>query len=177
MKKRIYTVTAGHDHKRRGVAVDGYQEEVLMAELRNTIAVKLRARGHTVRTDGEGLANLPLPHALTLIPGAHTAIELHTNAAANPAALGVEVYSLPKHKAKAQALAQSIATVLQTRVRGDGGWVDQSKSQHGSLGWVRAGGLLIEVFFLTNPAERAAYLARVWLVASAIVDTLDADNA
>jgi N-acetylmuramoyl-L-alanine amidase len=167
-----YTVTAGHDPVKRGATADGLHEHELMADLRNIVTLKLEALGHTVRTDGRGLANLPLPHAITLIPGSRAAIELHTNSHDNRSATGVEVLSLPQHKELARTIARRIAHVLELPVRGEGGWVPQSVSPHGSLGFVRMGGMVVEVFFLSNQTDRARYLERKWLVASAIVQAL-----
>jgi len=169
----IYTITAGHGDKDPGaVAPDGTTERDLMTDLRDIVAHKLRLIGHTVRTDGGIRQNLPLPYALTLVPGSAVAIELHTNAATNPAATGVEVISLPAQKAIAQRLARNIARVTAQKLRGDGGWIDQSQSARGRLGYVRAGGLVVEVFFLSNPQDLATYEGRKWMVATAIVEAL-----
>lgn len=171
----IYTVTAGHGGTDPGaVAPDGTTEAALMTELRDIIADKLRKAGHTVRTDGGWRANLPLPYALTLIPGAAASIEMHTNASTNPTATGVEVISLPAQAPIARRIAANIARVLGLRLRGEGGWIDQSQSARGRLGFVRAGGLVVEVFFLSNPADLAAYNARKWLVATAIAEAMQA---
>ena len=59
-----------------------------------------------------------------------------------------------------------------SNVRGDRGWIDQSQSARGKLGYVSAGGLILEVFFISNPQEMAVYQARKWLVAQAIADVL-----
>lgn len=168
----ILTITAGHGGTDPGAVADGYTERDLMTTLRDLVATKLRAAGHDVRTDGATGQNLPLASALQLIPGSALALELHTNAAANPAAQGVEVISLPKHKRRAQRLAAGIAQVLGAPLRGEKGWIDQSQSARGRLAYVNAGGLIAEVFFISNPAERGRYLARYWLVASAIAAAL-----
>lgn len=168
-----FTVTAGHGAGDPGaVAKTGETEAALMTELRDIVADKLRQAGHTVKTDGARWQNLPLVHALTLVPGSDVAIELHTNAVENPAARGVEVISQPAQKEMARTIARRIAHTLEIPVRGAGGWIDQSQSARGRLGYVRAGGLVVEVFFISNPEELAKYQARKWLVASAIVDAL-----
>lgn len=169
-----FTVTAGHGAGDPGaVALDGKTTEAaLMTELRDIVAAKLMAMGHQVKTDGARWQNLPLVHALTLVPGADVAIELHTNAAVSPGARGVEVISLPAQKEMARTIARRIAHTLEIPVRGGGGWIDQSQSARGRLGFVRAGGLVVEVFFISNPSELAAYQAKKWLVASAIVEAL-----
>jgi N-acetylmuramoyl-L-alanine amidase len=170
--KRPYTVTAGHGGSDPGAVYDGMAERDLMTELRDIVASKLRAMGHAVRTDGDPRANLPLPFALTLVAGSEAAIELHTNAATNPAATGVEVISLPAQRLIAQRVARGIAGVLELPLRGAAGWIDQSQSARGRLGYVRAGGLVVEVFFLSNPTDRARYLERKWMVATAIAKAL-----
>ena len=175
------TVTAGHGAGDPGaVEPGGVREADLMADLRNIVALKLRnMRGsnnehHEVRTDGTLLTNLPLAKALLLVPGSDAAIELHTNSFSNPAAAGVESIALPRQKLMAQRISAAIARVLDIPLRGEKGWIDQSKSARGRLAFVNAGGIIVEVFFLSNPGELAKYEARKWMVASAIAEALTA---
>lgn len=168
----ILTVTAGHGGDDPGAVANGVNERDLMTELRDLVAIKLREAGHQVRTDGARWQNLPLVHALTLVPGSACAIELHTNAAASPSATGVEVVSLPKDKARAQAIAAAIAGVLGLRLRGERGWIDQTQTARGRLGFVRAGGMVVEAFFISNPDDLARYRQRKWLVASAVASAM-----
>jgi N-acetylmuramoyl-L-alanine amidase len=169
-----FTITAGHGAGDPGaVAKTGETEAALMQELRNILASKMRAMGHAVKTDGAAWQNLPLVHAMTLVPGSHAALELHMNAASNPAATGVEVVSLPKDRELARTIARAIAHTLELPVRGAGGWIDQSQTHRGRLGFVRVGGLVVEVCFISNPQDLARYLDRKWLVASAIARELD----
>lgn len=167
------TVTAGHGAGDPGaVAKTGETEAALMTELRDKVADLLRADGHQVKTDGAPWQNLPLVHAITLVPGADIAIELHTNAVENPAAKGVEVISMPSQKPEAWRIAQAISRVMEIPLRGEAGWIDQTKSARGRLGFVRAGGMVVEVFFLSNPEELAKYLDRKTLVARVIADAM-----
>jgi len=168
------TITAGHSPSQPGASAHGFQEHELMTTLRDIVVSKLRARGLPVRADGERGVNQPLALALHLIAGSSVAVELHTNAHSNPAARGVEVISLPQHKALAQKLAAAMARVLEEPLRGDKGWIGQEASARGRLGYVSSGGLIAEVFFLSNREALAKYNARHWLVASAIADTLAA---
>jgi N-acetylmuramoyl-L-alanine amidase len=169
----IVTVTAGHGASDPGaVAATGQTEAALMLELRDIVSHKLRLMGHTVRNDGGWRQNLPLPYAMTLVPGSDVAIELHTNAHSNTSARGVEVVSQPARRELARTIARRIAHVLETPVRGAGGWIDQTATARGRLGFVRVGGLVVETFFLSNPEELARYEARKWLVASAIVEAI-----
>lgn len=167
-----FTVTAGHGGSDPGAVAFDVNERDLMTQLRDVLADKLRKAGHQVKTDGGRLQNLPLVHAITLVPGSDMAVELHTNAFSNPAAGGVEVISLPNRKADAQRIAAAISRVLEIPLRGERGWIDQSKSARGRLGFVRAGGLVVEVFFISNPSELARYQSRYWMVATAIADAM-----
>ena len=168
-----YTVTAGHGASDPGARAEtGETENVLMTELRDIVSAKLRAAGHTVANDGGWRKNLPLPYAMTLVPGSAAAIELHTNGSTNPMARGVEVISLPAQKELARTIARRIAHVLGVPVRGAGGWIDQSQSARGRLGFVRVGGLVVETFFITNPDELALYQKHKWRVATAIAEAL-----
>lgn len=168
-----FTVTAGHGGRDPGaVAADGTTEAAIVTELRDIVASKLRAAGHQVKTDGARWQNLPLVHALTLVPGADVAIEIHMNAATSATAHGVEVVSLPAQREIARTIARRIAHVLETNVRGAGGWIDQAQSARGRLGFVRAGGLVVEVGFISNADELHKVRTRLWLVASAIVAAL-----
>jgi N-acetylmuramoyl-L-alanine amidase len=169
-----YIVTAGHGGNDPGAVAHGFKEAELMTELRDLVAIKLRSSGHTAVTDGERWQNLPLAHAMLLIPGSACAVELHTNAFGSPLAGGVECISLPRDRLMAQRIAQAVARVLETKVRGDRGWIDQSQSARGRLGFVRAGGIVVETFFITNLDELNKFQARKWLVASAIMGAMTA---
>jgi N-acetylmuramoyl-L-alanine amidase len=143
-----------------------------MTQLRDKTAEHLRRMGHEVVTDGGIGENLPLKAALKLVQGCDFAVEFHTNAAENPKAKGVEVLSLPKLKSKSQTLALTISTILQTTCRGDKGWKSQEESARGKLGFVQAGGMIVEVFFLSNPEELADYLLSEDLIAQKLAFSL-----
>lgn len=161
----IITLTAGHSDTDPGACRGEHREADLMEDLRNRVAANLRSLGHDVRTDGSGAYNLPLNDAIKLIAGSAIAVELHTNAAENPQATGVEVVALPADKYRAQHIAHAVAACLAQRLRGDKGWIDQSATHRGKLGFVSAGGLIVEVFFLSNPGDLQAYLDNIDLLA------------
>jgi N-acetylmuramoyl-L-alanine amidase len=167
-------LAAGHGANDPGAVRGSLVERDLMTQLRDITAVKLRDQGHTVRTDGERGSNWPLAKALTLIPGSDVAVELHMNAFGNPAARGVEVVARPSEKAWAQRIARGISDVLGSPLRGTGGWIDQSATARGKLAWVRGGGMLVEVCFISNQQDMDAYLERYWLVASALAEAISA---
>lgn len=173
---RLYTITAGHDSTDPGNTWGGRREADLMLELRHLVAAALRQRGHTVREDGDRGINWALSRAMALIPGAHLAVELHTNASNNTSATGVEVVALPKHSATSQRVAAAIGQVLGIPLRRNAGWYphDQASKDRGfQPGFSRTGGLIVEVFFQSNAAELARYLQRRQQVANAIAQALD----
>lgn len=170
----IYAVTAGHGGGHPGNTWGGYSEAVLMTELRDIVVDKLTKAGHTVRVDGARKENQSLMAAVRLIHGTDLAIELHTNALTATSA-GVEVIAQLKHKAQAQNIAKAIARILEIPVRRDGGFfrLEDFIAQMGyTPAFVRHGGLIVEVFFQSNPEELGKYLQRKWLVASGIVGAI-----
>ncbi|WP_273763576.1 N-acetylmuramoyl-L-alanine amidase [Aeromonas hydrophila] len=169
---RVFVVSAGHSDVDPGAVANGVKEADVAEDLRNIVASKLRELGHTVITDGDGDVNQPLSEAVKLINRGELAIEIHCNAAGAATATGVESISLPKLKCLSQRLSKAIAAVTKDKVRGDDGWIDQSKSARGRLAFVNAGGIIIELFFLTNKHALAQYNATKWLVASAIAAEL-----
>lgn len=172
-------LTAGHSNTDPGAVAHGVTEAGLMAELRNVTARKLRELGHTVHTDGEGSINAPLNDALALIRkhGPDVALELHMNAAANAAASGVETIALPKDRGLAQAISARVSAVLGLRLRGDRGWIDQSQSARGRLGFINAGGLILETAFISNAGDLRATQDKLWLVAGAIAQVIHGSKA
>ena len=172
MSKR-FAITAGHSDSDPGAVANGRKEAEIARDMRNMVAAKLRERGHKVMTDGERHQNLPLAAAITLAKQAQVAVEFHCNAATSAQANGIETISLPKDKALAQRISKAISGVTGARLRGDAGWIDQSQSARGKLGFVSAGGLIVELFFISNPAELATWDAKKWLVATAVADELE----
>lgn len=167
-----FAICAGHGGNDPGACYGGHTERDLMVKLRDKVCENLSRMGHTVEADGAKGVNLTLADAITLAKECEVSVEFHTNAAANPAAKGVEVLSLPKHKDLSQKLAKAIATVLQSPLRGEQGWKPQESSARGKLGFVQAGGLIVEVFFLSNPEELANYIISEDLLAQKIAFAL-----
>lgn len=168
-----FTVTAGHNDKDPGNTWGGHSEAKLVDELGHMVAQALRSAGHLVNQDGELGENWPLNDAIRLIQGADLAIELHTNAAGHPSARGVEVVAMPSRKREAMLIADAIAKVLEIPLRKAGGWYDANDHRRDRdwnlpAAFVRHGGLIVEVFFQSNPAELAKYLVRREQVAHAI---------
>lgn len=152
-------LTAGHGNGDPGAVGFGFTEADLMTELRDMVAQQLQAIGVTVVMDGGKRENKALNFALGLFGLAPIRVELHCNASTNPKAGGAEAISLPRDKWMAQLLANATAGVLGIAVRGDQGWIDQTRSARGRLAYVERGGIILETFFISNKKELDSYLA------------------
>ena len=136
---------------------------------RNMVAFYLQRAGVPFELDGAGRQNLPLKEAAARARYHPIGVEFHCNAAAALTATGSECLAGPKDMALAAALSAAIAKGLGIRDRGA---KPENAGQHHRLAFVRAGGIVVELFFLTNPDDLAAYDARCWLAASAVADVL-----
>lgn len=165
-------VTAGHSSSDPGAVNGKIKESELVTNFRNAVAFYLREAGLATKTDGTNSRNDPLSSALKLIKGSSIAVEFHMNTAASKQANGIETIALPRDKKLAQDLSAAVATALGSRLRGDNGWIDQSKSARGSLAYINAGGLIVELGFISNEAELAAFQARYWIAAKAVAKVL-----
>ena len=177
MTTKIICVTAGRSNSDSGAVgkdKDGklVKEADIAVTLRNAIAFYVREAGIEVRTDGVGNVNQPLSDAIKLIKGSAIAVEIHLNASTNPTAIGIETISLPKDKKVSQDISKAIQKVTGSRLRGDHGWIDQSMSARGRLGYVSNGGLIVEVGFLSNTSELHHIQSKAWLVAREIAQVL-----
>lgn len=166
------TITAGHSNTDPGTVNGKVREADLVVNFRNAVTYYLREAGVQVKNDGTGSRNDPLSSAIKLIKESSVAVEFHMNAATSKQANGVETIALPKDKKLAQDLSAAVATALGSRLRGDNGWIDQSKSARGSLGYINAGGLIVELGFISNEDELARFNARYWIAAKAVAKVL-----
>ena len=162
------TVTAGHSNKDPGAVNGKFKEAELVSQFRNAVAYYLREAGIQYKTDGVGTLNHDLNAAIKLIKGSSVAVEFHMNAAASKQANGIETIALPKDKKLAQELSKAVADVFGSRLRGDNGWIDQSQSARGKLGFISNGGLIVELGFISNEAELAQFNAKYWTAAKAV---------
>ena len=119
-----------------------------------------------------GTLNQDLNAAIKLIKGSSVAVEFHMNAATSKQANGIETIALPKDKKLAQDLSKAVAGVFGSRLRGDDGWIDQSQSARGKLGFISNGGLIVELGFISNETELAQFNARYWTAAKAVAMVL-----
>ena len=176
MAKRVF-ISAGHGGSDPGaVSLNGkYREADLALRLRNLVFAGLRTRGVEVISDGEAGENKPLRDAVEIAKKNSTGIsvELHFNAA-GPSASGVEALAYPNHRVLCQRLCGVIANRLGSPLRGDLGWKPQDSGQHHRLAFCEAGGIILEVCFISNKAELRTYLQSEKDIADALAGVLAA---
>ena len=165
---QFVTVTAGHSNKDLGAVNGKFKEAELVSQFRNAVAYYLREAGIQYKTDGVGILNQDLNAAIKLIKGSSVAVEFHMNAATSKQANGIETIALPKDKKLAQDLSKAVADAFGSRLRGDNGWIDQSQSARGKLGFISNGGLIVELGFISNEEELFQFNARYWSAAKAV---------
>ena len=169
----IVTITAGHGNGDPG-AVNGWVTEAEIAtDMRNIIKFYLERDGITVRTDGTGNTNKSLSEAIKLIKGSKLAVEIHCNSFHLPTARGVEALAQRKDRVICQKLCKAVSDVMGIPIRGgEGGFKSEGSGQHSRLGYVRNGGIILELFFLSNPSELKIYQAKKWLIAREIAGVI-----
>lgn len=169
---QFVAITAGHSNSDPGAVNGQFKEAELVTNFRNAVSYYLRQAGIEHKMDDIGSTNLNLNAALKLIKGSSIAVEFHMNAASSSQANGIETISLPKDKKLAQDLSKAVATAFGSRLRGDDGWIDQSKSARGRLAFVSNGGLIVELGFISNPTELKTFNDKYWVAAKAVADVL-----
>lgn len=172
MQKTIF-VSAGHGGGDSGaVSLDGWKEADLAQRLRNRIASDLRSRGCHVVTDGAEGENKALREAVALAGRNNgPSVEIHFNAGPL-SAHGVEALAHPECKVLSQELCEAVARILKNPLRGERGWKPADAGQHHRLAFCDAGGIVLEVCFLSNADEVRAYLAHETEIAAALADVL-----
>ena len=170
---KFITITAGHSSTDPGAVNGQWQENHIVTDLRNMISLYLDRAAIPHLEDAAGTnTNLPLVDAIKLAKGALVAIDIHCNAGPSTAR-GVEALSKPNMKAYAQRICRAISSVMGSPLRGDQGWKPEGSGQHSRLGYVSSGGgIVLEVFFISNNAELAKWQEVKWLVAKAIANEL-----
>ncbi|MEG2634920.1 MAG: N-acetylmuramoyl-L-alanine amidase [Acinetobacter sp.] len=167
----IVTITAGHSNTDSGAVNGSDRESDIAQDMRNIVAYYLRAKGISIRTDGEGKGNAPLSQAVKLIAGSKIAVEFHCNAGPKTAK-GVEALAQPKDKLVSQKLCAAVSSVIGNPLRGDKGWKPENSGQHSRLAYVSNGGIILELFFISNDAELDIWKQKKWLVGKAVAEVL-----
>ena len=165
-------LSAGHSDSDPGAVANGRRESAIAVEFREMVKHYLTTWGFEVVTDGAGKQNLPLRYAAAEAKRHEQAIEFHCNASANPTAMGVETLSGPEDMTLGANICGAIANALKIKNRGA---KPENSGQHHRLAFVQSGGIIVELFFLTNPNDLAAYDARKWLAAKAVAEAIRDD--
>lgn len=145
------------------------KESDVALDFRKMVALYLERAGITFGTDGQDGVNLPLSMAAKMGRDYNIAVEFHCNASDNATATGAEVLSAKDNKDLAGDISSAIANALGIKDRGA---KPENAGQHHRLAFVQAGGLIVELFFLSNPADRAAYAAKKWVAARDVANVL-----
>lgn len=167
MPKSVF-LSAGHSDTDPGAVANRRREADVGVEFRNIVAFYLQRQRIPHALDGKATENLPLAQAVKRARSHPIAVEFHCNAAAGKAT-GAECLAGPKNMALAARIAAALAESLGIRNRGA---KPENAGQHHRLAFVQAGGIIVELFFLTNPTDLAAYDARKWLAARAVATVL-----
>jgi N-acetylmuramoyl-L-alanine amidase len=175
----IYLLAGHHIEggKGTGARTNVYDEAVLAAELRNAIALALRARDVPVWKDRDEVSqSVQILELSQKVNRQDVVLDIHFNAATSPNAGGVEVFvpDNPKPIALdfAHALVKKTAQVMGSRFRRSKhhelplGVKYHTETQHGDKGLFLMRTLqdkcdvvcLLEVAFLTNPDEMKRYM-------------------
>lgn len=162
-------LSAGHGGTDPGAVAHGRREADIAVEFRNIVAFYLQREGIPHELDGHGTENLPLRLAVERAKRHPIGVEFHCNAAAAASATGVETLSAPKDMQLGARICEAISGALGLRNRGA---KPENAGQHHRLAFVQAGGVIVELFFITNPADLAAYDARKWLAARDVAAVL-----
>jgi len=162
-------ITAGHSNAAPGVTAGVITEAHVVTDFRNMVAFYLRSMNVNFATDGAGHENWPLNDAMKLARFSSVAVEFHCNGATSASATGVETLSQDKDKVVGALLCEAVADVLGIRNRGA---KDEGSGQHSRLGFVQAGGIILELFFLSNPDDLRRYLDKKWVLARRIAQVL-----
>ena len=125
-----------------------------------------------VITDGSGSTNQPLNQVVKMIKGTNLAVEFHLNAAANKSAKGIEALSQVRDRKISQEMCKAIHQVTGFPLRGDNGWKPENAGQHSKLAFVSGGGIILELFFISNDTELKYFLANYWLIAKAVAQVI-----
>lgn len=166
-------ISAGHSNTDPGAVNGAYTEATIVRDMRNMVGHYLKQAKVSYMQDGEGNTNLSLTTAGGLAAKADLAVEFHCNAFSNPSAQGVEALAGTKDKAISRKLCSAVSKHMNNTIRGgDGGWKDQGSGQHSRLYFVQKGGIILELFFISNPKELARWEQVKWLVAKEVAGVL-----
>lgn len=161
-------LSAGHSTIDSGAVAFGRKEADIAEELRDIVAFYLKHGKVPYTADGVGEQNMTLAETVKHIGNNRPALEFHCNAGP-PTATGVETLSATKDMQLGGKICKAISDVLGIKNRGA---KPENSGQHHRLAFVQAGGIIVELFFITNAKDLAAYDEKKWLLGKAIADVL-----
>lgn len=162
-------ISAGHSNVDPGACANGKREADIAVEFRNMVSFYLQRLNVRHELDANGTTNLPLGETVKRSRKHAVSVEFHCNASTNATATGVEVLCDPKDKKTASKICDAISTTLGIRNRGV---KPENAGQHSRLAFVQAGGMIVELFFITNADDLARYESRKWVAAKAVAEAL-----
>ena len=162
-------ISAGHGGNDPGAVANGLKEADVCLEFRDMVAHYLTQAGVAFTRDGAKGENLTLNQAVRLMPSRGIAVEFHLNASDNSSATGVETLSQPKDFELGNEICEAVHNRLMIRNRGA---KPEGSGQHSRLAFVRAGGIIVELFFVTNKDDVKAYESAKWVAAKDIAALL-----
>lgn len=157
----------GYSLDAKGKRVERKEADIAV-EMRNMVSFYLSQSNVKHFIDGKGTDNIPLSKAVKLVGKNRPAIEFHCNAGP-PTATGVETLSAAKDTALGNQICDAISSTLGIKSRGA---KLENSGQHHRLAFVQAGGIIVELFFISSAKDLAAYDAKKWLVAKAVANVL-----
>lgn len=163
-------LSAGHSLTDPGAVANGRREADIAREFRNMVELYLRRDGIEVSIDGKDDSdNWPLSKAAQEAKRHKVAVEFHCNSTDSESATGCETLSGPDDMRLGASLSAAAAAALNLRDRGA---KPENSGQHSRLAFVRAGGIILEILFIPNASDLAAYDARKWLAAKAVAGVI-----
>ncbi|MCE9664509.1 N-acetylmuramoyl-L-alanine amidase [Halomonas sp. M5N1S17] len=168
---QVWTVmiSAGHSDTQPGVVANGFREADIVLEFRQLVSAELCELGIKHLLDGEPHENLPLSQAVDIAKRCDIAVEFHTDSA-SPRASGSWTLSHAPNKPLGAKLARMTADTLGIENRGAR---PENAGHHHRLAFVSdGGGIIHELFFLTNPHDLAAYMQHKQVLAGEIAGVL-----
>lgn len=162
-------ISAGHSNADPGAIANNRREADITVEFRNMVSFYLTQAGVPHDTDGTGTVNYPLPIAARSAARHDIAVEFHCNAAASRTASGCEALCNESDNALAAAILGAIRMELAIPNRGV---KPENAGQHSRLAFVRAGGIIVELLFITAPGDLLAYDTRKWRAAQRVATVL-----
>nr|WP_300312783.1 N-acetylmuramoyl-L-alanine amidase [Halomonas sp.] len=153
LQTKTLLISAGHSMSDPGASGNGLSEADIVLDFRDRLFDYLSGKVVLARDGKEG-QNLPLSQACEMAKRHDVAVEFHCNAFSSPSATGVETLSDVSGKRLGAVLCNSLSSVMGISNRGAKG---EGSGQHSRLAFVRAGGIIVELFFITNPDDLRAF--------------------